>query len=74
MPGKPRSRLSARHVAVCRQGIYVKYPVDYSKCCALNGILMSTVELKSKAFLAVDSGALCPGKQRKVLRRASDAR
>ena len=27
-------------MAVCRQGIYVEYPVEYSKCCALNGILM----------------------------------
>eukprot|EP00959_Pyramimonas_sp_CCMP1952_P251398 5253418-Pyramimonas_sp.AAC.2 len=38
---KPRSRLSASHVAVGRQGIYVKYSVEYSKCCALNGILVS---------------------------------
>eukprot|EP00959_Pyramimonas_sp_CCMP1952_P339389 7107919-Pyramimonas_sp.AAC.3 len=44
-------------MAVCRQGIYVDYSVEYSKCRALNGILVSTVELKSKAFLAVDSAA-----------------
>eukprot|EP00959_Pyramimonas_sp_CCMP1952_P114250 2388650-Pyramimonas_sp.AAC.1 len=31
--------------------------MEYSKCRALNGILVSTVELKLKAFLAVDSGA-----------------
>eukprot|EP00959_Pyramimonas_sp_CCMP1952_P414886 8692689-Pyramimonas_sp.AAC.1 len=24
-------------MAVGRQGIYVEYPVEYSKCCALNG-------------------------------------
>eukprot|EP00959_Pyramimonas_sp_CCMP1952_P133131 2783365-Pyramimonas_sp.AAC.1 len=41
-PTKPRSRLSAKHVAVCRQGIYVVYLVEYSKYCALNGIRMST--------------------------------
>eukprot|EP00976_Prorocentrum_cordatum_P070769 1180059-Prorocentrum_minimum.AAC.1 len=41
---KPRSRLSASHVAVCRQGIYVEYSADYSKCRALNGILVSTVD------------------------------
>eukprot|EP00976_Prorocentrum_cordatum_P099280 1191773-Prorocentrum_minimum.AAC.1 len=35
-PGKPRSRLSASHVAVCRQGMYV----EYSKGCALNGLLV----------------------------------
>eukprot|EP00976_Prorocentrum_cordatum_P006544 131382-Prorocentrum_minimum.AAC.1 len=38
-----------RPMAVYRQGIYVKYSVEYSKCCALNGLLVSTV----------DSGA-CP--------------
>ena len=27
----PRSRLSASHVAVCRQGMYVEYSVEYSK-------------------------------------------
>eukprot|EP00959_Pyramimonas_sp_CCMP1952_P157001 3283092-Pyramimonas_sp.AAC.1 len=43
-PLMPRSRLSASHVAVCWQGIYVEYPVEYSKCCALNGILVSTVD------------------------------
>eukprot|EP00976_Prorocentrum_cordatum_P047930 967866-Prorocentrum_minimum.AAC.1 len=37
-------------MAVCRQGIYVEYSVEYSKCRALNGILVSTV----------DSGALSP--------------
>eukprot|EP00959_Pyramimonas_sp_CCMP1952_P159710 3340565-Pyramimonas_sp.AAC.1 len=42
--GKPRSRLSASHVAVCRQGIYDEYSVKYSKCRALNGILVSTVD------------------------------
>eukprot|EP00959_Pyramimonas_sp_CCMP1952_P114835 2400741-Pyramimonas_sp.AAC.1 len=48
---------------------YVEYLMECSKCRALNGILVSTilvstvdelsvdVELKSKAFLAVDSGA-----------------
>eukprot|EP00976_Prorocentrum_cordatum_P034774 707287-Prorocentrum_minimum.AAC.1 len=50
-----------RPMAVCRQGINVKYSMEYSICRALNGILVSTVdELKSKAFLAVDSGA-CGG-------------
>eukprot|EP00976_Prorocentrum_cordatum_P091513 1188569-Prorocentrum_minimum.AAC.1 len=45
-------------MAVCRQGINVEYSMEYSKCRALNGILgTSTVELKSKAFLSVDSGA-----------------
>ena len=29
------------YVAFCRQGIYVKYSLEYSKCCALNGILVS---------------------------------
>ena len=41
---KPRSRLSASHAAVCRQGIYVEYSMEYSKCCALNGILVSIVD------------------------------
>eukprot|EP00976_Prorocentrum_cordatum_P080117 1183847-Prorocentrum_minimum.AAC.1 len=41
---KPRSRLSASDVAVCRQGIYVEYLVEYSSCRALNGILVSTVD------------------------------
>eukprot|EP00959_Pyramimonas_sp_CCMP1952_P129718 2712717-Pyramimonas_sp.AAC.1 len=31
-------------MAVCRQGIYVEYSMEYSKCRALNGILVSTVE------------------------------
>eukprot|EP00976_Prorocentrum_cordatum_P075864 1182072-Prorocentrum_minimum.AAC.2 len=43
LSGKPRSRLSASHVAVrltigYRQGMYVEYSVECSKCCALNGI------------------------------------
>eukprot|EP00959_Pyramimonas_sp_CCMP1952_P252130 5268073-Pyramimonas_sp.AAC.1 len=37
-------------MAVCRQGIYVEYSVEYSKRRALNGVLVWTVELKSKAF------------------------
>eukprot|EP00959_Pyramimonas_sp_CCMP1952_P297087 6215343-Pyramimonas_sp.AAC.1 len=41
---KPRIRLSASQLAVCRQGIYVEYAVEYSKCRALNGILVSTVD------------------------------
>eukprot|EP00976_Prorocentrum_cordatum_P007990 158690-Prorocentrum_minimum.AAC.1 len=32
-------------MAVCRQGIYVEYSVEYSKCCAaLNGISVSLFE------------------------------
>eukprot|EP00959_Pyramimonas_sp_CCMP1952_P050170 1048344-Pyramimonas_sp.AAC.1 len=31
-------------MAVCQQGIYVEYSVEYSKCRALNGILVSTVD------------------------------
>eukprot|EP00959_Pyramimonas_sp_CCMP1952_P475410 9504167-Pyramimonas_sp.AAC.4 len=31
-------------MAVCRQGIYVEYSVEYLKCRALNGILVSTVD------------------------------
>eukprot|EP00959_Pyramimonas_sp_CCMP1952_P215059 4500273-Pyramimonas_sp.AAC.1 len=59
---KSRSRVSANHVAVCRQGICVEYSVEYSKCRALNDILVSTVDdcrllNWSKAFLVVDSGA-----------------
>eukprot|EP00976_Prorocentrum_cordatum_P097875 1191168-Prorocentrum_minimum.AAC.5 len=47
-------------MAVRRQGIYVEYSVEYS--CAewytsVDSRRLSTVELKSKAFLAVDSGA-----------------
>eukprot|EP00959_Pyramimonas_sp_CCMP1952_P385035 8069492-Pyramimonas_sp.AAC.1 len=41
---KPRSRLSASCVAVCQQGIHVEYSVEYSKCRALKGILVSTVD------------------------------
>ena len=44
LSAKPRSRLSASHVAVYGQGIYIEYSVEYSKCCALNGILVSTVD------------------------------
>eukprot|EP00976_Prorocentrum_cordatum_P060489 1175919-Prorocentrum_minimum.AAC.1 len=33
-----------RPMAVCRQGIYVKYSMEYSKGRALNGILVSTVD------------------------------
>eukprot|EP00959_Pyramimonas_sp_CCMP1952_P300499 6285041-Pyramimonas_sp.AAC.1 len=51
-------------MAVRRQGIYVEYSMEYSKRHALSGILVSTVdelsvdvELKSKAFFAVDSRA-----------------
>eukprot|EP00959_Pyramimonas_sp_CCMP1952_P082757 1729656-Pyramimonas_sp.AAC.1 len=40
---EPRSRLSASHVAVCRQGIYLEYSVECSKRRALNGIRASTV-------------------------------
>eukprot|EP00959_Pyramimonas_sp_CCMP1952_P439171 9193691-Pyramimonas_sp.AAC.1 len=32
-----------RPMAVCRQGIYVEYLTEYSKCRALNGVLVSTV-------------------------------
>eukprot|EP00959_Pyramimonas_sp_CCMP1952_P200870 4201114-Pyramimonas_sp.AAC.1 len=31
-------------MAVCRQGIYVEYSVEYSKCRALNGKIVSTVD------------------------------
>eukprot|EP00976_Prorocentrum_cordatum_P100068 1192084-Prorocentrum_minimum.AAC.2 len=31
-------------MAVCRQGMYVEYSTEYSKCRALNGILVSTVD------------------------------
>eukprot|EP00976_Prorocentrum_cordatum_P034693 705716-Prorocentrum_minimum.AAC.1 len=31
-------------MAVYRQGIYVEYSMEYSKCCALNGMLVSTVD------------------------------
>eukprot|EP00976_Prorocentrum_cordatum_P017072 343946-Prorocentrum_minimum.AAC.1 len=31
-------------MAVCQQGIYVEYSVEYSQCRALNGILVSTVD------------------------------
>eukprot|EP00959_Pyramimonas_sp_CCMP1952_P052399 1095438-Pyramimonas_sp.AAC.1 len=45
---KAWSRLSASHVAVCRQGVYieysVEYSVEYSKRRALNGIPVSTVD------------------------------
>ena len=41
---KPRVRLSVSHVAVCQQGIYVEYSVEYSKCRALNGTRVSTVD------------------------------
>eukprot|EP00976_Prorocentrum_cordatum_P089936 1187903-Prorocentrum_minimum.AAC.3 len=30
-------------MAVCRQGIYVEYSMEYSKWRALNGVLVSTV-------------------------------
>eukprot|EP00959_Pyramimonas_sp_CCMP1952_P453388 9468147-Pyramimonas_sp.AAC.2 len=51
-PGPPQMQRSpgvdcrpAMCVTVCcRQGIYVEYSVKYSKCCALNGILASTVD------------------------------
>eukprot|EP00976_Prorocentrum_cordatum_P070890 1180112-Prorocentrum_minimum.AAC.3 len=31
-------------MAVYRQGIYIEYSVEYSKCRALNGILVSIVD------------------------------
>eukprot|EP00959_Pyramimonas_sp_CCMP1952_P235589 4923619-Pyramimonas_sp.AAC.2 len=43
----PSARVDCRPAmwqSVSRQGIYVEYPVEYSKCCALNGIPVSTVD------------------------------
>eukprot|EP00959_Pyramimonas_sp_CCMP1952_P413572 8665967-Pyramimonas_sp.AAC.1 len=33
-------------MAVCRQGIYVEYSMECSKCRALNGILVSTGNIR----------------------------
>eukprot|EP00959_Pyramimonas_sp_CCMP1952_P080294 1678142-Pyramimonas_sp.AAC.1 len=39
----PKSTVG-RPMAVCQQGIYVEYSMEYSKCRRLNGILVSTVD------------------------------
>eukprot|EP00959_Pyramimonas_sp_CCMP1952_P372479 7800378-Pyramimonas_sp.AAC.1 len=36
----PESTVGQQPMAVCRQGIYVEYSVEYSKCRAMNGILV----------------------------------
>eukprot|EP00959_Pyramimonas_sp_CCMP1952_P474378 9503349-Pyramimonas_sp.AAC.1 len=56
----PRSRLSASYAAVCRQGIYVEYSVEYSKCCGLNGKLVSTV-VDSSGACVIKRRCLCGG-------------
>eukprot|EP00976_Prorocentrum_cordatum_P091418 1188528-Prorocentrum_minimum.AAC.3 len=43
-PSQAPESTIGRPMAVRRQGIYVEYLVEYSKCCALNGSLVSTVD------------------------------
>eukprot|EP00976_Prorocentrum_cordatum_P074565 1181564-Prorocentrum_minimum.AAC.2 len=52
---KPRSRPSANQLAVCRQGIFEMLCAEWYT--SVDSRRLSTVDLKSKAFLAVDYGA-----------------
>eukprot|EP00976_Prorocentrum_cordatum_P043926 888349-Prorocentrum_minimum.AAC.4 len=57
-------------MAICRPGIYVEYSMEYSKCSALNGTLVSTVD--SGAWLVCIPPSTAAYLRAQLLRGADD--